>query len=170
MLSPPTTETRSGGSSSSIVQDDKENDDPRVQGSTEHVTVQAVQNVPIVQIVSEQFDHLERLTSLEFLMSLTTRPTTPKFPFTETMFSSQQSDITDRNWEIGWENVSGLTVRKDIRVVPPSHGLPQRLGQRAWKLPRASSEEKQRSEKSVLHLDRHLKQTRTTGAGRGRSG
>src|SRR6266545_2958474 len=52
----------------------KEKDDSRGQGSTEHVTVQAVQNVPLVQIVSERFDHLERLTSLEFLMSLTTRP------------------------------------------------------------------------------------------------
>lgn len=92
------------------------------------MTVQAVQNLPIVQILSEQFDHLERLTSLEFLMSLTTRPTTPKFPFTETIFSSQQTDVPDRNWEIGWENVTGLKVRKDIRVVPPSHGPPQRLG------------------------------------------
>jgi hypothetical protein len=44
----------------------KEKDDSRGQGSTEHVTVQAVQNVPLVQIVSERFDHLERLTSLEF--------------------------------------------------------------------------------------------------------
>jgi|SRR6266508_5779816 len=103
-------------------------------------------------------------------MSLTTRPTTPKFPFTETIFSSQQSDITDRNWEIGWEIVLGLTVRKDIRVVPPSHGLPQTLGQRAWKSPKASSEEKQRSEKSVLYLDGHLKQPHTTGAARGGPG
>src|SRR6266508_3553257 len=37
---------RSGGSSSSIVQDDKRKRRFKSSGSTEHVTVQAVQNVP----------------------------------------------------------------------------------------------------------------------------
>jgi hypothetical protein len=43
-------------------------------------------NVPIVQIVPERFDRLERLTCLNLLMSLTTRRMTPNFPFTENIF------------------------------------------------------------------------------------
>src|SRR6266542_2781362 len=65
---------RSGGSSSSIVQDDKRKrrfKRSRFNGTRD---CSSRSKRSIVQIVSERFDHLERLTSLEFLMSLTTRP------------------------------------------------------------------------------------------------
>jgi hypothetical protein len=54
----------------------KEKDDSRFDGTRDCASRS---NVPIVQIVPERFDRLERLTCLNFLMSFTTRRMTPRF-------------------------------------------------------------------------------------------